>query len=208
MGPPAAWLRNRGFPAAPNTNCNVAAMTPRARDEASCLIRFRRATRADVASIVSLTEAAYRGENLGGWTTEAHLVGVRRTDTKGVEEVLAALERMIMLVEIDGDLAGCIELTKQGSRAVLGMLAVRPDLQGRGIGGAIIREAERICRDEFEAKEIRMQVLHMRSDIIAWYDRRGYKPNGERVPFPYGNERLGVPKRDDLEFIVLVKALE
>ncbi len=113
-----------------------------------------------------------------------------------------------MLVEIDGDLAGCIELTKQGSRAVLGMLAVRPDLQGRGIGGAIIREAERICRDEFEAKEIRMQVLHMRSDIIAWYDRRGYKPNGERVPFPYGNERLGVPKRDDLEFIVLAKALE
>lgn len=183
-------------------------MPPSSRDAAPCLVRFRRATRADVASIVSLTEAAYRGENLGGWTTEAHLVGVRRTDSESVEEVLTSLQRVIMLVEIDGDLAGCVELTKQDSRAVLGMLAVRPELQGRGIGGAIIREAERLCRDEFEATEIRMQVLHMRSDIIAWYDQLGYKPNGERAPFPYGNERLGVPKRNDLEFIVLVKVLE
>jgi GNAT superfamily N-acetyltransferase len=183
-------------------------MIASAGDEAPCLIRFRRASRADVASIVALTSAAYRGENLGGWTTEAHLVGVRRIDTEGVEEVLTALGRMIMLVEIDGDLAGCVELTRQGSRAVLGMLAVRPELQGRGIGGAIIRESERVCRDEFKTTEIRMQVLHMRSDIIAWYDQLGYQPNGERAAFPYGNERLGVPKRDDLEFIVLVKVLE
>lgn len=172
------------------------------------MIRFRRATRADVASILSLTDAAYRGEGLGGWTTEAHLVGVRRTDAEGVEEVLAAPGRMIMLAEIDGELAGCVELTKQGNRAGLGMLAVWPELQGRGIGGAIIREAERVCRDEFEATEICMQVLHMRSDIITWYDKLGYKPNGERAPFPYGNERLGVPKRHDLEFIVLIKMVE
>jgi ribosomal protein S18 acetylase RimI-like enzyme len=183
-------------------------MTPSARDEALALIQFRRATRADVATIVSLTDAAYRGEGLGGWTTEAHLVGVRRIDAEGVEEVLAALERLIIVVEIDGDLAGCIELTRQGSRAVLGMLAVRPELQGRGIGGAIIREAERICRDELGAKEIRLQVLHMRSDIIGWYDQLGYKPNGEQIPFPYGNERVGVPKRNDLKFIVLTKVLE
>jgi ribosomal protein S18 acetylase RimI-like enzyme len=183
-------------------------MTLSARDNGLTLIKFRRATRADVASIVSLTDAAYRGDGLGGWTTEAHLVGVRRIDAEGVEEVLEALERMIIVVEIDGDLAGCVELTRHGNRAVLGMLAVRPELQDRGIGGATIREAERICRDELGTTESRLQVLHMRSDIIAWYDRLGYKPNGERTPFPYGNERVGVPKRDDLEFIVLTKVLE
>jgi predicted N-acetyltransferase YhbS len=183
-------------------------MTPSARDDALALFQFRQATRADVASIVSLTDAAYRGEGLGGWTTEAHLVGVRRTDAESVEKVLAALERMLIVVEIDGNLAGCIELTQQGNRAVLGMLAVWPELQGRGIGGAIIREAERICLDELGTKEIRLQVLHMRSDIIAWYNQLGYKPNGEKAPFPYGNERVGVPKRDDLEFIVLMKMLE
>jgi GNAT superfamily N-acetyltransferase len=181
-------------------------MTPSARGDA--LVQFRRATRADVASIVSLTDAAYRGEGLGGWTTEAHLVGVRRIDAEGVEDVLAAPERTIIVVEIDGNLAGCTELTKRGNHAVLGMLAVRPELQGRGIGGAIIREAERICRDEWGTREVRLQVLHMRNDILVWYDRLGYKPNGERAPFPYGNERVGIAKRDDLEFIVLTKVLE
>lgn len=181
-------------------------MTPSARGDA--LVQFRRATRADVASIVSLTDTAYRGEGLGGWTTEAHLVGVRRIDAEGVADVLAAPERTIIVVEIDGNLAGCTELTRQGDHAVLGMLAVRPELQGRGIGGAIIREAERICRDEWGTREVRLQVLHMRNDILVWYDRLGYKPNGERAPFPYGNERVGIPKRDDLEFIVLTKVLE
>ncbi len=132
---------------------------------------------------------------------------MRRIDAAGVEEILGAPERTIIVVEIDGNLAGCTELTKQESHAVLGTLAVRPELQGRGIGSAIIREAERICRDEWETKEVRLQVLHMRNDILAWYDRLGYKPNGERAPFPYGNERVGIPKRDDLEFIVLAKVL-
>jgi ribosomal protein S18 acetylase RimI-like enzyme len=181
-------------------------MSPSARDDA--LVRFRRATRADVASIVSLTDAAYRGEGLGGWTTEAHLVGVRRIDAEGVEKVLEGLDRMIIVAEIDGNLAGCVELAKQGHRATLGMLAVRPKLQGRGLGSAIIREAERICRDEWGTKVVRLEVLHMRNDILVWYDRLGYKPNGERAPFPYGNERVGIPKRDDLEFIVLTKVLE
>ncbi|WP_432141941.1 hypothetical protein [Streptomyces sp. bgisy084] len=30
---------------------------------------------------------------------------------------------------------------------------------------------------------------------------------GERTPFPYGDERIGVPQRPDLEFELLVKPL-
>lgn len=172
------------------------------------LIRFRRATRADVENIVSLADAAYRGEDLGGWTTEAHLIGGQRTDAEAVAGILAAPGTTVILAELAGDLAACIQLTKQGDRAVLGMIAVRPELQGRGIGAAIIREAKRICRDKFGSKDIRMQVLHMRHDIIAWYERLGYKPNGERVPFPYGDERAGIPKYNDLEFVVLMKTCD
>jgi ribosomal protein S18 acetylase RimI-like enzyme len=164
--------------------------------------------RADVESIVSLVDAAYRGEDLGGWTTEAHLLGGQRTDAEAVAETLAAPGNMVLLAELDGDLAACIKLTKQGDRAELGMIAVWPKLQGRGIGAAIIREAERICRDEFGSKDIRMHVLHMRHDILAWYERLGYKPTSERVLFPYGDERFGIPKRDDLKFTVLMKACD
>jgi hypothetical protein len=52
-----------------------------------------------------------------------------------------------------------------------------------------------------------MQVITARTDLIAWYERRGYTRTGERAPFPYGDERFGLPRRPDLEFERLVKPL-
>jgi hypothetical protein len=43
--------------------------------------------------------------------------------------------------------------------------------------------------------------------LIAWYARRGYLLTGEREPFPYGQPRFGLPRRDDLYFAVLEKKL-
>lgn len=187
---------------------NVVTVAAGAKRGISGLLRFRRAVPADVGSIVSLVNTAYRGENLGGWTTEAHLVGVRRADAEVVQEILATPSSVIILAEIGSNLAGCVQLTKRDGAIELGMLAVRPELQDQGIGRSIMREAEQICCNELGATEIRMQVLYMRDDIIAWYERLGYRRNGERAPFPYGDERVGVPQRADLEFAVLTKALD
>lgn len=52
-----------------------------------------------------------------------------------------------------------------------------------------------------------MTVISVRSELIAWYARRGYQRTGERAPFPYGDARFGEPKRDDLEFVVLQKSI-
>ena len=52
-----------------------------------------------------------------------------------------------------------------------------------------------------------MTVLAQRLDLIAWYERRGYRPTGENQPFPYGDPRFGIPKRPDLSFMVLAKPL-
>jgi hypothetical protein len=52
-----------------------------------------------------------------------------------------------------------------------------------------------------------MTVLHLRDTLIAWYERRGYSLTNETQPFPYGDERLGKPLRDDLHFVVLAKNL-
>jgi ribosomal protein S18 acetylase RimI-like enzyme len=87
------------------------------------------------------------------------------------------------------------------------MFAVRPTLQGAGIGDALLRECERIARDEWGLAALRMTVIWTRAELIAFYRRRGYAETGERQPFPYGNARFGQPRRSDLEFIVLQKAL-
>ena len=38
-------------------------------------------------------------------------------------------------------------------------------------------------------------------------ERRGYRRTGIYSPFPYGDERFGIPRRDDLRFELLVKPL-
>jgi hypothetical protein len=54
---------------------------------------------------------------------------------------------------------------------------------------------------------MRMTVITAREDLVAWYVRRGYERTGRTSPFPYGDERVGRPTRDDLEFELLTKKL-
>jgi len=50
-----------------------------------------------------------------------------------------------------------------------------------------------------------MCVISLRHELIDWYERRGYKKNGEKKPFPK-NDRFGIAKQP-LEFVVLEKPL-
>ena len=169
---------------------------------------FRTATEADVPALVALVESAYRGEaSRGGWTTEADLLDGQRTDPEGVTEVIRGENSRMVAVEADGELVACCQLERREGHAYFGMFAVRPGLQGGGLGKAVLAEAERLVRDEWGAGELHMTVITAREDLIAWYERRGYRRTGELSPFPYGDERFGLPRRADLEFELLVKKL-
>ena len=87
------------------------------------------------------------------------------------------------------------------------MFAVRPELQGGGLGKAVLREAERIAGGEWQLAKLRMTVIDVRDELIAWYQRRGYRRTGISKPFPYGDPRFGLPRRDDLRFEILEKDL-
>ena len=54
---------------------------------------------------------------------------------------------------------------------------------------------------------MQMTVIAQRTELIAWYERRGYRLTGETKPFPYGDVSKGLPQRDDLAFVVLAKSL-
>jgi ribosomal protein S18 acetylase RimI-like enzyme len=176
---------------------------------AGVTLRFRFAQAGDVPAIVGLVESAYRGEaSLAGWTSEAHLLDGQRTDAAAVSAVLDRLGSVMLLAEAGGELVGCCQLERrQEGEAYFGMFSVRPGRQGRGWGGAILAEAERVARERWSAGTMAMSVLAQRPDLIAWYERRGYRRTGQTRPFPYGDERFGVPKRPDLSFAVLAKAL-
>ncbi|MEO6801416.1 MAG: GNAT family N-acetyltransferase [Rhodanobacter sp.] len=171
----------------------------------SC-ISFRRAVAADVPAIVALVESAYRGESgLRGWTTESHLLDGQRTDAADVAALIARPDSRILLAERDGQLKASCHVERQGSAGYFGMFAVDPGEQGSGLGKQALAEAERLARDEWQCRAMRMTVIVQREELIAWYERRGYRRTGEYQPFPYGNERFGIPRRDDLRFEVLLK---
>jgi ribosomal protein S18 acetylase RimI-like enzyme len=178
----------------------------------STAVRFRSAGPADIEAIVALTESAYRGDaSRVGWTTEADLLDGQRTDAAEVAALIANPHVMLLLAERDGQLlASCVlERLADGDACdgYFGMFSVRPNAQGNGTGRALLAEAERIAREEWHARTMRMTVIDVRAELIAWYERRGYRRTGQYRPFPYGDARFGIPKRGDLRFEWLVKDL-
>lgn len=158
----------------------------------------------DVSAVVALVESAYRGDaSRSGWTTEADLLGGRRTGTDEVEPLIPDL---LVAVDDDGRLVGCCALVANADHAYFGMFAVRPGLQGGGVGSQLLAAAEAKARALGLAR-VEMTVIEQREDLIAYYVRRGYVLTDERRPFPYGDPKYGEPLRDDLRFAVLVKAL-
>ncbi len=161
-------------------------------------LRYRPATIDDIDAIVALVTSAYRGDaSRQGWTTEADFLDGNRVDRDVLRHDIERPRSRVLLAERGDALIACahvaVEHVDGGPDAgYFGMFSVDPQLQGGGIGKAVLDEAERIARDE----------------LIAFYQRRGYRRTGVFKPFPYGDARYGLPKRDDLRFEVLEKALQ
>ena len=172
-------------------------------------LTLRPATRADIPALHRLVEHAYRGEEARkGWTHEADLLDGQRTDVQALAEVIGDPGRVILLAHQDDALVGCVMLAKQDDgSAYLGMLSVEPGRQAGGLGRDLLAAAEAEAASRFGASRIEMTVIRQRPELIAWYERRGYALTGATADFPLDDERFGLPKRRDLQFVVLEKGL-
>ena len=171
-------------------------------------LAFRAATDADIEAIVALVTSAYRGESSrAGWTTEADLLDGARIDPEVLRADIARSGSRVVLAERDSALLACAHVAVDGDAGYFGMFSVVPGLQGGGIGKQVLAECERIVRDDWRLPAMRMTVIDVRDELIAFYQRRGYRRTGVTKPFPYGDARFGEPKRGDLRFEVLEKTL-
>lgn len=171
-------------------------------------LSFRAATPADVEAIVALVESAYRGHaSRDGWTTEADLLDGRRTNADDVLGHVRRPQSQVLLAFRGDTLVACAHVAVEDGAGYFGMFSVLPTLQRSGLGKQMMAEAERIARDDYGMAVMRMTVIDVREELIAWYERRGYRRTGLKKPFPYGDERFGIPLRPDLRFEVLEKPL-
>jgi len=166
-----------------------------------------RANLKDIPELVELVNSAYRGEaSKKGWTTEADLLkGALRTDIPSLIALMKNPDAVILKYsDINNAIIGSVYLEKQERGLYLGMLSVSPLLQASGIGKQIMSAAE-IFAMENKCPCIFMSVISVRHELIAWYERLGYKLTGETKPLPADN-RFGVPTQP-LEFIIMEKLM-
>ena len=163
----------------------------------------------DISALNALIHSAYRGEaSRAGWTTEADLLDGQRTDPDDLAAILADPAQALLTAWREDGLIGCILIADRGQgTGYFGMLSVRPDLQAAGLGRRLITAAEAELAARFDARRVFISVLPQRSELIAWYERLGYRHTGATLPFPYGDPRFGLPLRDDLHFIVMARDL-
>lgn len=162
----------------------------------------RPATLADLSALHTIIERAYRGDSARqGWTHEADLLSGARTDL-GALEAIVTDPAQVLLALFEGSVPrGCVNVADRGDGiAYLGLLCVEPARQGEHLGRKLMAAAESHASGALRCDTIEMTVIEQRTELIAYYERRGWRRNGEQRPFP-------VPLDPPYVMEVLVKPL-
>ena len=169
---------------------------------------LRRATDAELPEVVDLVNLTFRGSE--GWAVEFAVVEGPRITLENLRADIAAKPDALQMVwrdETDGGLVGSVWMEPLGEGVwYLGLLCVRPDAQTKQLGRMLLAASEAAAKER-GARRMRISVMNVRDTLMQWYERRGYVQTGETKPFPYGDESVGKPMRDDLSFFILEKAL-
>ena len=143
-------------------------MTDKKRFEKNAVV-LRVAAAGDQLRLIAMINTAFSIEKFVDGT---------RTDE---ERLAATMEAGEILLAEDGEgrLLGSIYMERKGKRGYLGMLAVDPAHQGRGLGQLLLRAGEERFRSEgMEAVDI--IVLNLRPELLPIYERFGYEVTGTR----------------------------
>ncbi len=88
------------------------------------------------------------------------------------EELESEKDNMLIAAFEDEDILGCCMLVEEKSDTVrLRQMAVLNDLQGKGIGRALMNFAENIARD----RGYKIINMHARINAVGFYEKMGYK---------------------------------
>jgi ribosomal protein S18 acetylase RimI-like enzyme len=148
-------------------------------------LSFSKAECSDASGLAAFINSAYRGESSQlGWTSEAHLLDGARTDEEDMHRLLADRNSIMVMCYAQTDLVGSVHLCHSGEQVRISMLAVDPVRQGLGIGKKLLQAAEHVARQEWVFQRFVLSVISCRPELIAYYERRGYRRTGMTQAFP------------------------
>ena len=145
--------------------------------------------------ITLLINQAYRKEP--SWTRENTLVEGLRITSSSLKKIINSKSHTLLLKKYESELIGCICLEKKKSDATFSLFTVKPEYQEKGHGGKLLLFAEEYAKKELLTNKFIVNILSDQHEIIAFYDRRGYRKTDLSTPFPI-NSGVGTPLVEQL----------
>ena len=130
-------------------------------------IHIRLARESDMSAMIPVVNAAF--------VVEGFLEGTR-TDQARMSKMMQTGEFLIA-EDAERKVVASVYTECSGQNAYLGMLAVDPSQQGTGLGKRIAEAAESHCRER-GCRQMKITVLSLRSELVAFYHKLGYQEAG------------------------------
>ncbi len=167
---------------------------------------FRTANLNDVAALVQLVNTAYNPEpDAAIWTDESGFFHGTRTSEQALKKLLAEDDSIILLGLHEDVIIACVHLEKSKNQAHIGMLAVNPACQCKGIGKQMLAQAELYASHHFNVEKFVLIVISLRDELIDFYLRRGYHKTNRTIAYAQLCGENCDAKIDGLRFAVLEK---
>lgn len=130
-------------------------------------LHLREAAPADRPRLLALINAAFSIEDFIGGT---------RTDDENLAEHMAK-GSILMAEDSAGRLLASVYVERRGARGYMGMLAVDPAHQGKGLAHRLVEAAEEHFRRQ-GCEAVDIVVLNLRAELLPIYRRFGYVETG------------------------------
>ncbi|CAF0854686.1 unnamed protein product [Didymodactylos carnosus] len=173
-------------------------------------------------------------ETYSGWIGEEHLLSGTRILPYQLKEYIDKMEQnkenpdtiIIAAKFINTDIphkkeiVGCIKVElydsnlqpleeKQDGTAIeIGLHAVDPDYQSKGIGTLVYNAAIRVSKEHMNAKRVYLHIIASKTNQIDLKIRQGFINTGRYVPFSDIDQFVPKVNRELLKFAVLTKTIE
>src|SRR5215510_9671162 len=145
---------------------------------------------ADTNTLVELINVAFRPEQIA--------IEGDRIDAEKLQPLFSTGK--FLLLEDEEGLAGCVYAEVRGIRGYLGLLSLRPALQGLGLGRRLMEFAEQyLVSAGCQAADLR--TISARTDLVPMYEHLGYHTTGS-APMP-----AEIPLKIPCHFIHMSKQL-
>jgi len=166
-------------------------------------LKLEKAHKDQVREICDLVNLAYRGKE--GWTRETDILQGNRATHSEIESSFSNPDTHLFVSKKNNQLVSCICVEKEKANAYIGLFAVHPKLQGKGVGKYILKITEKFILEELGISKFTMVVVSQRPELISYYERRGYVRTGNIEDYPL-HLNVGIPKAKGLTVELLEKS--